>query len=161
MKDRGDDGPQLPLTSMRLTPIEVDVDGLKDFRAFLVRELDTNLRPAAHGIANDHSMGVHFGGLNHGLRVRAARERYRASLEASTSNLAEYIRVAEVLITAIHEVSTTYENTDLSSAASTSKINAALADAFTSVTSAPVAEQRAQTQETQRELHRAQVRSQP
>lgn len=154
MRGKSEDGAPLQPTPLHLAPIDVDVDGLRDFRTFLLRELDTNLRPAAHGIVNDHSMGVHFGAANQGINVRLARDRYDRSLKASTANLAEYISVAELLATVIHEVSTRYTDADLSSSASVGKLNDVLAAAFNAAASQPTVEQLEQAQETQRELNR-------
>jgi hypothetical protein len=162
MLPSGNDGEAPQLTSMRLTPIEVDVDGLKDFRTFLVRELDTNLKPGAQGISSDHSMGAHFGAGNAGARVRAAREHYANSLQASTVNLAEYIKTAEVLIDAIHRVAAKYADADLSSAATASKVDQELAAAFTTVTlERSEAARREREHETQREQNRLRAGANP
>jgi hypothetical protein len=160
MRNAGDDGQGQRFTPMQLTPIDVNVEGLKDFREFLVRELDTNLKPGAQGIGNDHSMGVHFGALNQGVQVRAARDRYEASLRASTGNLAEYIKVAEVLIAAIHEATTKYADADLSAAASVDKVKAALTDAFNTATNERD-DANKRKDDTQRELYRMRAGTNP
>jgi hypothetical protein len=160
MRQEADDGDAAQFTPMHLTPIDVNVEGLKDFREFLVRELDTNLKPGAQGIDNDHSMGVHFGALNQGVQVRAARDRYEASLRASTGNLAEYVMVAEVLIAAIHVATTKYADADLSAAASVDKIKAALTEAFNTATNER-ADVIKRADETQRELYRMRAGTNP
>ena len=115
----GNDHSTDPLTpsspSPPLVPIEVDIDGLQDFRSFLGRELDANLRPGAQGVAFDHLMGPGFGRDIVGLPMRNARERYLQALEASTANLAQYVATAEILIEAIRQVTTQYEAADLRS----------------------------------------------
>jgi hypothetical protein len=160
MRQEADDGDAAQFTPMHLTPIDVNVEGLKDFREFLVRELDTNLKPGAQGIDNDHSMGVHFGALNQGVQVHAARDRYEASLRASTGNLAEYVMVAEVLIAAIHAATTKYADADLSAAASVDKIKAALTEAFNTATNER-ADAIKREDETQRELYRMRAGTNP
>ena len=159
MRNEGDDGEGKRFTPMQLTPIDVDVAGLKEFRSFLARELDTNLRPAAQRISNDHSLGARFGALNQGVHVRAAHDLYDAALKASTNNLAEYVMVAEVLIVAIHEVATKYTDADLSAAASVDKVKAALTDAFNN---ADLNKARLEAEhETQRETNRLHAGTNP
>jgi hypothetical protein len=159
MRYEGDDREAPQPTPTPLPRLDVHVDGLKDFRAFLVRELDTNLKPTAQGISNDHSMGARFGLLSQSLHVRAARERYDASLRASTNNLAEYVMVAEVLIAAIHEVVAKYTDADLSAAASVDKVNVALTEALNN---ADLVKARLEAEhETDRESHRQQAGTNP
>lgn len=119
----------LTFTPLNVVPIEVNVDGLNDFRAFLARELDTNLRPAAEGISNDHGMGVHFGVGNEGARIQAARTRYAEALQASYENLAQYIAISEILIEAIRTVTATYSEADLSAASRSKAITDTLVNA--------------------------------
>lgn len=109
----GPNGP--PPSSPGLTPIEVDIDGLQDFRSFLGRELDANLRPGAQGVALDHLMGPGFGRDIVGVPVADARQRYLEALKASTANLAQYVETAEVLIEAIRQVTSQYQAADLRS----------------------------------------------
>jgi hypothetical protein len=150
-----DDGDDLPYAQLSLSQVEVDVDGLTDFRTFLGRELDANLRPGAAGIANDHSLGVRFGADNQGVLVGAARERYFQSLAAATANLAAYIEAAEIIIEAVRRVSTAYGEADLSAAATSDRLHHELNQAFIAVRTAHNdAQQRELLQETQRELNR-------
>jgi hypothetical protein len=109
----GASGPPQP--APELAPIEVDIDGLQDFRAFLGRELDANLRPGAQHVAFDHLMGPGFGRDVVGVPVADARQRYLQALEASTANLAQYVETAEILIEAIRQVTARYEAADLRS----------------------------------------------
>jgi len=133
-------------------PIDVNVDGLKDFRAWLGRELDANLRPGAEGIVNDHSMGVRFGWRNAGRQVAIARQRYADSLEASTANLVQYVNASEVLIDAIRQVVTNYRASDLSAADSSQILTEVLGGVFAGRTSPAVD----QASEDRREQHRMQ-----
>lgn len=145
----------LQLSPLDLVPIDVDVDGLEDFRSFLARELDMNLRPAAETIRYDHGTGVHFGIGNAGLRVQAARKRYANALQASCENLAEYIAIAEILIHAIHLVTRDYSEADLSAAARSSKVTAILLGAVAQgFRDREEAANLAVAQETERELYR-------
>jgi len=145
------DGGIPPHTELKLTHVEVDVDGLTDFRSLLGRELDTNLKPGVQGITHDHSMGVGFGLRNVGNQVQAARRTYHESLRTSTANLAEYVETAEILIDAIHRVATKYGETDLSSAANSARVTAELAAAFNDAQAAKIVERE---RETLRELNR-------
>ncbi len=149
--DLGEGAESLPHTDLKLTHVEVDVDGLNEFRSFLGRELDTNLRPGVLGINNDHSVGVGFGQRNIGLQVQAARATYHESLRTSTANLTEYVEASEILIDAINRVATKYGETDLSSAANSARVAAELSAAFSEAQSAKMAERE---RETQRELNR-------
>jgi hypothetical protein len=131
-------------------PIDVNVDGLKDFRAWLGRELDANLRPGAHGILNDHLMGVRFGWRNAGTHVAAARQRYADSLEASTANLVQYVNASEVLIDAILQVVTNYRASDLSATDSSKILTDILGGVFAGRNSPDVD----RSSEDRREQHR-------
>ena len=151
--EEDDQVPERP--PMTLTPIDVDVDGLTDFRAFLIRELDTNLKPAADSICSDHGMGAHFGVGNAGTQVQAARKRYAEALEASTKNLATYVSTAEIMIEAIQKVATMYANVDLSAATTYSGVGKDLFDALAAgVQDRLDAIQLERDQETRRELNR-------
>jgi hypothetical protein len=151
--EEDDQVPERP--PMTLTPIDVDVDGLTDFRAFLIRELDTNLKPAADSICSDHGMGAHFGVGNAGTQVQAARKRYAEALEASTKNLATYVSTAEIMIEAIQKVATNYADADLSVAVQSDKVGQELFLALKAgVQERNHAVQLLINQETQRELNR-------
>ena len=113
--DRGDSSGSALGPPSGPTPIEVDIDGLQDFRSFLGRELDANLRPGAQDVAFDHLMGAGFGRDIVGVPMANARQRYRQALEASTANLAQYVETAEVLIEAIRQVTARYEAADVRS----------------------------------------------
>jgi hypothetical protein len=149
------DAEALELTPLHLAPIDVNVDSLKEFRSFLARELDTNLRPAAEGIKYDHGTGVHFGIGNAGLQVQAARKRYAHALQASYENLAEYIAIAEILINAIHTVTQQYSEADLSAASRSGEPTKMLLEAVgKGIKDRDDAMKLAVDQETQRELRR-------
>jgi hypothetical protein len=150
-----DEDDSLPSPQLTLTAVDVDIDGLLDFRTFLGRELDANLRPGVAGIANDHSLGVRFGADNVGFQVNAAKQRYFDSLVASTANLAAYIEAAEIIIEAIRRVIAAYGDADLSAEATSQRLNRELNQAFIAVRTAhEQAAQHLQEQENQRELNR-------
>jgi hypothetical protein len=121
-----EDGDSLAAAPLNITHVEVDVDGLDDFRTLLSRELDANLRPGADGVQHDYALGVGFGARNPGDGVQAAAGKYRDCLQGSMANLAAYIDAAEILVDAIGRVSTKYRDTDAASA----RINEELAAAF-------------------------------
>jgi hypothetical protein len=151
--DRDDaQGPVQPV----LTPIEVDVDGLRDFRDFLVRELDTNLRPGVDAIRNDHAMGARFGIGHAGAQVQAARLHYADVLRAAAENLAQYVVAAEILIEAIRIVTINYTEADLIAAANSTKVYDDLTNALAEQISGRAHDtEREAAHETLRELHRA------
>jgi hypothetical protein len=160
MRSPDDDG--LRFTPMTLAPIDVDVDGLKDFRSFLIRELDTNLKPGAQGITNDHGMGAQFGIDNAGAQVQAARKRYAETLQISLNNLAQYVSTAEILIEAIQTVATKYTDADLSAQAASDAVGRDLLIAVdTAARARDEAIQREADQETQRELNRMRAGTNP
>jgi hypothetical protein len=106
-----------------LVPLEVDLAGLNDFRGFVSREVDANLRPCSDTIAADHRRGVGFGDqLNRG-GIEVARKRYEETLAMSTANMAAYIETAEHLIDTIRHVMRKYSDADLASAAGSAKVN--------------------------------------
>jgi hypothetical protein len=149
MGDRTGDEGGADLTT---APIRVDVDGLADFRTWLGRELDANLRPGADAILNDHTMGVRFGQRNAGPQLRAARETYAASLTASMTNLGEYVNASEVLIDAIRQAVANYRSADLSAADSSRILSDILAGVFAQRDTGAID----QASETRREQHRMQ-----
>jgi hypothetical protein len=118
------------LTPRQLSPVEVDLGGLDDFRTLVSRELDGNLRPATHGITADHRRGVGFGDQNVGSAIQAARARYSETLATATANMTAYVESAEVLIEAIRRVSRNYRDVDLSSAAGSMAVNSELTAAM-------------------------------
>jgi hypothetical protein len=109
--------PTTPLPDLNLVPVDVHIDGLDDFRAFLGRELDANLRPGVTTILADHILGVQFGVNIAGTGIQSARSRYHESLQAAATNLSTYVQVAEVLVETLHRVVDKYRESDLSSAA--------------------------------------------
>jgi hypothetical protein len=115
---------------LRLSPVEVDLGGLDDFRTFVSRELDANLRPSTDTIAVDHRRGVGFGDRNVGASVQTARRRYYETLATSTANMAGYIQTAEILIDAIRQIARDYRETDLTSAAGSAAVNRQLTAAM-------------------------------
>lgn len=125
--DGGSSG--LPYVPLDLTHIEVEIEGLDEFRTLLGQELDTNLRPAAERILQDHSLGVRFGNSIPGHNVRLAREKYRYVLDGSTRMLATYIAVGEELIRTLAEIADEYRDADLTSAAMGEAVRARLDEA--------------------------------
>lgn len=97
-----------------LTGIQVDVDGLAAFRSLLHLELERNLRPGAHRIINNHSAGLGFGLGSSSAAVNHAQDLYLDALNTSTNNLTMYLRIAQVLIDAVHDIITHYSESDLS-----------------------------------------------
>jgi hypothetical protein len=148
------DGGASPNTVLNVIHVEVDVDGIADFRALLGRELDTNLRPAVAGIHADQAVGVGFGHAMPGKQIEAAQASYRAVLQGSTKILATYIAVAEELNAAMQRISERYRDADLTSARMSDAVRTELAAAAdTAVQRIRMAEIEAE-HETRRELNR-------
>lgn len=122
-------GSSIPYVPINLTHYQVEIDGLDEFRSLLGRELDTNLRPAAERIFEDHGLGAAFGRGIPGHDVRLAREKYRYVLDGSIRMLAIYIAVAEHLTQTLAEIADEYRDADLTSAAMGEAIRARLDDA--------------------------------
>jgi hypothetical protein len=129
------------------TSIEVDIDGLSDFRTFLTSEVDANLRPGSDDVICDHVMGVRFGHRNPGYSMGQATKSYQTALENSISNLDEYVRTGRTLTQLIRIVAGTYRAADLTSAGSGHDLNTALSDAMVLM--------RTPDSETDRETNRA------
>jgi len=144
-------GHSLPYTPLDITHVEVDVEGLTDFRNLLDHELEENLRPAATGIQADHMLGVGFGRANPSPKMRSAQEEYRKVLQDSIETLAKYVAISENLVAAITRVSVLYRDADLTASAMATELNAAIAAAQTAFQDKV---EREQAQETQRELNR-------
>ena len=129
------------------TSIQVDIDGLSDFRAFLSSELHANLQPGSDDVYHDHVMGVRFGHRNPGYHVGEATSSYHRALDNSTNNLYEYVKTARTLTQLIRIVVDTYRTADLTAAGSSNDLNDALGDALTAMNTPDI--------ETDRELYRA------
>jgi hypothetical protein len=109
------------------TSIEVDIDGLSDFRTFLTSEVDTNLRPGSDDVIYDHVMGVRFGHKNPGFNMGRATGSYDGALKSSTSNLYEYVKTADTLTQLIRQVLEKYRTSDLTAAGSSNQLDVVLA----------------------------------
>jgi hypothetical protein len=132
-------GAALPSSAqLRLSPVEVDLAGLDDFRTFVSRELDANLRPSTDTIAVDHRRGVAFGDRHAGPSVQSARNRYQESLATAAANLSSYLDTAEVLIAAIGRIGRDYRDVDLASAAGSAAVNRELTAAMVAASQARI-----------------------
>ena len=129
------------------TSIQVDIDGLGDFRSFLSSEVDANLRPGSDDVIYDHVMGVRFGHRNPGFNVGQATSSYRGALVNSTNNLDEYVKTARTLTQLIRIVEESYRAADLTAAGSGNDLNTALAGAMEAM--------KVPDSETDRETNRA------
>lgn len=107
--------PDIAFQDFDVAAIQVDVDSLKDFRSFLGRELDANLRPGAERVKQEHLMGAGFAHDIVSDSVQAVRAHYGDQLWTAINNLAAYIETSEVFIEAIQRVVARYEVADLRS----------------------------------------------
>lgn len=112
------------------TSIQVDIDGLSDFRTFLTSEVDTNLRPGSDDVIYDHVMGVRFGHKNPGYNMGQATKSYHSALDNSINNLDEYVKTGRTLTQLIRIVAGSYRAADLTSAGSGHDLNTALSSAM-------------------------------
>jgi hypothetical protein len=129
------------------TSIQVDIDGLSDFRSFLSSEVDANLRPGSDDVIYDHVMGVRFGHHNPGYNVGEATTSYRGALINSTHNLDEYVKTARTLTQLIRIVEEKYRAADLTAAGSGKDLTTALTGAMDAM--------KVPDSETDRETYRA------
>jgi hypothetical protein len=134
------------------TPIDVNVDGLDDFRGFVSRELNLNLIPGSDEVLNDHTIGVCFGARNPGSNVVAAKQTYFNTLTVSTMNLQEYVKTAKDFIDLIEAVAAKYRISDLAAAGTADRLESALLDDNGNLLEQPIT---ASSTETLRENHRA------
>jgi hypothetical protein len=119
---QGDEG------AFTATSIDVNIDGLDDFRGFVNRELNLNLIPGSDEVLDDHTIGVRFGARNPGFNVAAATKTYFDTLTISTMNLQEYVKTARELVDLIEAVTAKYQTSDLTSAGTTDRLDSALRD---------------------------------
>ena len=108
------------------TSLQVNIDGLNDFRALVGLEVDTNLEPGSDDVINDHVMGVRFGSRNPGHHMGTATKDYHDALDVSTKNLLAYVRTANLLTRTINIVMDQYQSVDLTAAGSSISLNKAL-----------------------------------
>ena len=134
------------------TSIDVNVDGLDDFRGFVSRELNLNLIPGSDEVLNDHTIGVRFGARNPGPNLAAAKKTYFDTLTISTMNLQEYVRTARDFIDLIEAVMTRYRLSDLTAAGTAGMLDDAREDSNGNPLPPPIA---ATATETRRENYRA------
>jgi hypothetical protein len=126
------------------TSLQVNIDGLNDFRTFLGLEVDANLQPGSRDVINDHTMGVRFGSRNPGHNVGVATNSYHGALDTSTKNLLEYVRTANLLTRAIYIVMDQYRSADLTAGGTSMALSTAMGGAVVEAKS-----------ETDRETYRA------
>ena len=116
------------MVAFTTTSIQVNIDDLSSFRTFLCRELDANLQPGLNDVTNAHSLGVRFGQRNPGHHVGEATTAYHGALDISTSNLHEYVRIAENLTQTIYVVLGRYRAADLTAAGTAQRLDKAFSD---------------------------------
>jgi hypothetical protein len=142
----GGDGQQPSYPPRTLAHIDVDIAGLDDFRVAVSHELDSTLKPVAHGIILDHGRGVGFGWHNAGGQVQAARQRYHESLETAAANLTSYIQASNILIEAMHRIGAAYRDTDAAATSRATDVGVELDAAIAAVRQAQSAESAAALQ---------------
>ncbi len=106
--------------------IRVETDGLTKFsdqvQGDVARTIESGYSDAKVSLAS----GVRFGEKNASGGVHAAKERYAASLTASSLNVIEYMAAARVLADAAAKVAALFDASDTRSADRTAEVNGAL-----------------------------------
>lgn len=121
-------------TGTQLTHIEVEVDGLGEFRTVLDLEMQGNVSPMSTEVGTRFRPGAAFGRDSDGGGVLGARRRYYHNLRDSTTLLAVYTETARLLARAINRLRQQYEEADL---ASSEAMAAAMLSELRQVMSAP------------------------
>ena len=111
--------------------IRVETDGLSKFSDQVQNDTSRTLEPGYSDARVHLQYGVRFGQNNASGGVHAAKERYAASLQASTDNIVEYMNAARVLADAAAKVAALFDASDERSAARTDVVQGALAAAAT------------------------------
>jgi hypothetical protein len=104
--------------------IRVETGGLKRFADQVEDDVARTLEPGYADARATFEAGVRFGAANASGGVHAAKERYAASLEASSANIVEYMNAARVLADAVQKIARSLDATDARS------VRAALAAAL-------------------------------
>ena len=92
--------------------VEVDVQGLQDFAAFLQEELDANFLPNRERIVVEHRRGVGFGLQHASADMHLAVEKYHECLAGALSYLDGYVEASQILIAAVHKVTVVYQTAE-------------------------------------------------
>ena len=109
--------------------IRVETDGLNKSSERVQGDTSRTLEPGYSDAQVYLQSGVRFGQNNASGAVHAAKERYAASLQASTANIVEYMQAARVLADAAAKVATLFDASDDRSAARTDDVHSALSAA--------------------------------
>lgn len=94
------------------SPIEVQVGSLGDFVAFVSRELETGLQPAARGIRDDQACGQHWGATVVSRLVDATRVRYLDAQAEAVRNMDRYVTAGAVMMNVIDQLMRTYRTSE-------------------------------------------------
>jgi hypothetical protein len=109
--------------------VDVDIQGLDDFRDLLRSELDANFKPVTERVIMEHRAGVTFGARNASGEMQAVRLTYAHCLGRAMQNLAAYVEASEILIAAAARIAGSYRRTDELAAANIRTIESALKSA--------------------------------
>jgi hypothetical protein len=86
----------------------VEVGSLADFVAFVDRELDTSLQPAAHHVRADEGHGRNWGATLVSRQVNATRARYLDAHAEAVRNMSRYLTAGAVMMRVIDDLMRTY-----------------------------------------------------
>ncbi|MGK5679148.1 hypothetical protein [Actinoplanes sp. URMC 104] len=111
--------------------ISVETDGLNRFSGKVRDDTSRTLEPGYSEARVSFGTGVRFGISNASGSVHAAKERYAASVQASTANVEEYLAAARVLADAAAKVAAAFDASDVRSADRTDWVDSALVAAAT------------------------------
>jgi hypothetical protein len=110
--------------------IRVETDGLNRFAGQVQGDVARTIEPGYSDAKVDLASGVQFGATSASGGVHAAKERYAASLAASTANVVEYMAAARVLADAAAKVAVYFDAADGRSAERVDDVRGALSAAL-------------------------------
>lgn len=110
--------------------IRVETEGLNKFADQVRGDVARTIEPGYSDARVSFAAGVRFGAANASGDVYAAKQRYAASLEASSANIVEYANAARVLADAVKMIAGSLDETDGRSADRVEVMRGALAAAL-------------------------------
>jgi hypothetical protein len=109
--------------------IEVRVDSLGDFVAFVSRELESTLEPATQGIRDDQPSGHHWGATVVSRLVNGTRLRYLDAHAEAVRNMGRYLAAGAVMMNVIDQLMRTYRTSEYMASLTSEQVLAMLRDA--------------------------------
>ena len=109
--------------------IDVRVESLGDFAAFVSRELESSLEPATRGIRDVQPAGQHWGATVVSRLVNGTLVRYLAAHAEAVRNMGRYLTAGAVMTNVIDQLMRTYRTSEEMAALTSEQVLAMLRDA--------------------------------